>query len=232
MPAAAPDTDGRLHNDPDPTVSVVVPARNEAEYLPATLASLEEQRLDAYEVVVVDGDSEDATPDIAADWGARLIDGPGEGIGAGRDLGAQHARGDWLAFVDADTEVAPAYLEAMLGCVEWHDLAAASSRCRIPGVRSLPMELAINHVFPRLDRPILPGFNFFVDAAVYADTGGFPNVANEDTAYSRQLGREYSTGYCRRVLVETSPRRIRNQGLLGMTAHYLWLDWKRLRSGY
>lgn len=90
------------------------------------------------------------------------------------------------------------------------------------------MELTINHVFPRLDRPILPGFNFVIDAAVYWETG-LSELANEDTAYSRQLGREYATGYCRRVLVETSSRRIRNQGLLGMTAHSLWLDWQRLR---
>jgi hypothetical protein len=94
------------------------------------------------------------------------------------------------------------------------------------------MQFTINHVFPRLDRPILPGFNFFVDADVYEATGGFPNVANEDTAYSRRLGRDYRTDYCRRVLVETSPRRVREQGLLGMTAHYLHLDWKRLRAEY
>lgn len=94
------------------------------------------------------------------------------------------------------------------------------------------MEFTINHVFPRLDRAILPGFNFFVDAAVYEETGGFPNVANENTAYSRRLWTEYSTGYCRRALIETSPRRIRDQGLLGMTAHYLWLDWKRLRASH
>lgn len=231
MPGAERGRAG-LENDPDPTVSVVVPARNEAGYLPATLESLASQCFDAFEVIVVDGDSEDATPEIAADWGARVVDGSGAGIGAGRDLGAEHARGEWLAFVDADTTVDPAYLEAMLGTVRTRDLAAASSRCLVPGVRSLPMELTINHVFPRLERPILPGFNFFVDAAVYEETGGFPNVANEDTAYSRQLGREYATGYCRRVLVETSPRRIRDQGLLGMTAHYLWLDYKRFRARY
>lgn len=232
MPASETETASRLHTDPEPTVSVVVPARNEAAYLPATLASLAEQRMDAYEVIVVDGDSTDATAEIAADWGARVIEGPGDGIGAGRDLGSEYARGDWLVFVDADTKVDPAYLEAMLGYVDERDLAAASSRCHIPGVRSLPMELTINHVFPRLERPILPGFNFFVDAAVYRETGGFPDVANEDTAYSRQLGQAYSTDYCRRVLVETSPRRIRDQGLLGMTAHYLWLDWQRLRADY
>ncbi len=232
MPRIDAEGDDRLPTHPDPRVSVVIPARNEADYLPATLASLATQEIDAYEVIVVDGDSDDATPGIAADWGARAIEGPGEGIGAGRDFGAEHARGDWLAFVDADTRVDDAYLSAMLGFVEWRDLAAASSRCRIPGVRSLPMQLTINHVFPRLDRPILPGFNFLVDADVYESTGGFPNVANEDTAYSRRLGRDYRTDYCRRVLVETSPRRIREQGLLGMTAHYLRLDWKRLRSEY
>lgn len=216
-----------------PTASYVVPALDEEGYVGDCLASIYGmETAESYEVLVVDGGSIDSTREIARRHGAEVVEQEGEGIGDARDLGAEHADGDWLAFVDADTRVDASYLSAMLGFAEWHDLSAASSRCRIPGVRSLPMELAINHVFPRLDRPVLPGFNFFVDAAVYEETGGFPNVANEDTAYSRQLGREYSTGYCRRVLVETSPRRIRDQGLLGMTAHYLWLDWKRLRAKY
>ena len=224
---------GRLPNASDPVVSVVVPARNESDYLPRTLTSLAAQETDVpFEVIVVDGDSDDGTPGIAIEWGARLVRGPGDGIGAGRHRGAKVARGSWLAFVDADTVLDPAYLETMLGTVEWRELAAASSRCRIPGLRAKPMELTINHIFPRLDRPILPGFNFFVDTDVYEETGGFPNVANEDTAYSRQLGERYRTGYGRRVLVETSPRRIEAQGLLGMCVHYLRLDWQRLRSGY
>ncbi len=216
-----------------PSVSVVVPARDEAEYLPATLQSLREQTIDRpYELIVVDGDSEDRTPEIAREFDARLVDGPGRSIGEGRHLGAGVARGEWLAFVDADTTVDPAHLETMLAFVRDEGLAAASSRCRMRGQRAALMQGVINRVFPRLERPILPGFNFFVERGAYREHGGFPGVPNEDTAFSRRLARTEPTGYCPETLVETSPRRIGETGLTGTLWHYLQLDWRRYRAGY
>jgi len=59
----------------------------------------------------------------------------------------------------------------MLAFVRDQDLAAASSRCRVVGsYRGKAKQAVVNRAFPRLTRPILPGFNFFVDADVYADT--------------------------------------------------------------
>lgn len=214
-----------------PAVSYVVPARNEVDYLGATLSSITDQ--DSHvstEVIVADGDSTDGTRTVAREHGVRLVTGADSGIWEGRNRGAEHARGEWLAFVDADTTVAPDHAHRLLAFAREHDLDAVSSRCQIPGIRAKPMQWVINHLFPRLRRPVLPGFNFFLEMATFEATGGFPPVPNEDTDYSRQLGREYATGYCPDVLVETSPRRIRKQGLLGMTYHYLKLDRKRLRS--
>lgn len=214
-----------------PLVSVVVPARNEAEYVAACLDSIEALATDhSYETIVVDGDSDDRTPEIAREHGARVVFGDGSGIGAGRHRGARAARGDWLAFVDADTTVDPAWLEEMLAFVREHDLVAASSRCRLPGFRANVMQATINHVFPRLRRPILPGFNFFVDAEVYADAGGFPNVPNEDTAFSRMLAAHGETAYHPETLVETSSRRISQYGLTGTLLYYLKLDVGRVRA--
>lgn len=216
-----------------PLVSVVVPARNEADYLPETLERLRAQTTDQpYEVIVVDGDSEDRTPAIARESDVRLVAGPGSTIGHGRHLGARAARGEWLAFVDADTLVEPTYLDAMLEHVREEGLAAASSCCRMRGRRATLMQGVINHVFPRLERPILPGFNFFVERDAYEAAGGFPDVPNEDTAFSRRLARSEPTGYCPATLVETSPRRIRETGLTGTLWHYARLDWDRYRACY
>lgn len=224
--------EGGTHCGPD--VSFVVPAREEAGYLRGTLGSI--RGLDTayeYELLVVDGGSEDATPAIAREYDARVIEQEGHGIGAARDLGAGFATGEWLAFVDADTEVRANYLTEMLGFVETEDLAAASSHCRITGpARAKLMEATINHVFSRFDRPIMPGFNFFVHRRAYEESGGFPNVPNEDTAFSRRLAREVPTGYCPEVLVESSGRRIADSGLTGTLWHYASLDVDRLRSGY
>ena len=213
-------------------VSFVVPARNEAEYLRGALASL--AALDTayeYEVIVVDGDSSDETPAIAREYGATLLEGDGSSIAGGRNYGAERARGEWLAFVDADTRVRANYVTELVEFAESTGLAAASSYCRIDGPRRAKlMEATINHVFSRLARPILPGFNTLVRRDVFEAVGGFPDVPNEDTAFSRRLGRRYPTGYYREPLVETSGRRIASQGLTGTLYHYLRLDRERIRA--
>jgi cellulose synthase/poly-beta-1,6-N-acetylglucosamine synthase-like glycosyltransferase len=85
-----------------PRASFVVPATDEADYLEVTLCSLRGLRTElSYEVIVVDGGSEDRTPEIAREHGARLLVRPRRGIGGARHAGAEHASGDWLAFVDA-----------------------------------------------------------------------------------------------------------------------------------
>ncbi|WP_115865167.1 glycosyltransferase [Halorussus litoreus] len=228
-----------------PVVSFVVPAKAEERYLSSALASVRDQRTDReYELLVVDGDG-DATPEIAREYDATVVEQPESGVADGgrthqrsaiadaRHRGAEQAAGDWLAFVDADTAVHPDYVDAMLAFARREDLAAASSRCRLVGpARAKLMEATINHVFPRLDRPILPGFNFFVRREAYDAAGGFPTVPNEDTAFSRRLGRDWATGYHPDVLVRTSARRIASSGLTGTLYHYLRLDYHRLRADY
>ena len=216
-----------------PVASFVVPARNEADYLEATLSSIDAQLTDAaYEVVVADGGSTDGTVDVARGHGAEVVSEGGRSIAAGRNAGAAAADGEWLAFVDADTTLAPEYLPTMLSFVEREELVAASSRCRMTGpYRAKAMEWTINHVFPRLAAPVLPGFNTFVRRDAFERVGGFPDVPNEDTAFSRRLGRDAPTGYCPEVLVESSGRRVAALGLTGTLFHYLRLDWGRLRAG-
>ncbi|WP_222916621.1 glycosyltransferase [Natrinema sp. SYSU A 869] len=227
---ASDDQDG----DDGPDVSFVVPARNEAEYLRGTLASLAGLDTDyAYEVIVVDGNSSDGTPAIAREYGATVVCEGGSSIAAARNLGADRATGEWLAFIDADTRVRANYLTDLLGFVEAEKLAAASSYCRITGPRrAKAMELTINHVFSRLERPILPGFNCLVHRQAFDEIGGFPDVANEDTAFSRSLAGRFPTAYYPTVLVESSGRRIADVGLTGTLWHYLRLDVERLRTDY
>lgn len=80
-----------------------------------------------------------------------------------------------------------------------------------------------NGLFPRSDRPILPGFNTFVRREAYT-AGGYRNLPNEDEVLSRRLAAVGETGYHPDALVAPSGRRVADQGLLGMTRHYLELD--------
>jgi hypothetical protein len=227
-----PERDIAAGRGAGPLVSFVVPAHQEADQLPGALQSIAEQDADVdWEVVVVDGGSTDGTRAVAREAGARVLEQEGTGIGAARDQGAAVARGDWLAFVDADTRLDPAYLREMLSLVRGRGLVAAAARCRVTGPwRTRVPELITNHVFPRMGRPVLPGFNTFVAADAYEHVGGYPAVPNEDKALSRALGRVGATGYHPEVLVETSGRRFAQKGLVGALLYYLRLDVRALRS--
>ena len=81
-------------------LSIVIPTKNEEVLLPLLLESIRGQSFTDYEVIVADAKSTDATPRIAASFGARVVEG---GMPApGRNRGAEQATGDVLVFFDAD----------------------------------------------------------------------------------------------------------------------------------
>jgi glycosyltransferase involved in cell wall biosynthesis len=92
-----------------PDLSLVIPAYNEARYLPRLLASLAvaRQRFAAaggtMEIIVADNLSTDATAQVAEASGARVVRVERRRIAAARNGGAAAARGAILAFLDADT---------------------------------------------------------------------------------------------------------------------------------
>ena len=95
-------------------LSVILPAKNEAEGLRLTLPRLREAQPDA-EVIVVDDGSSDDTAEVAAAHGARVLSSPySMGNGAAIKRGARMASGDILIFMDADGQHDPASIGALL----------------------------------------------------------------------------------------------------------------------
>ena len=95
-------------------ISVVIPAFNEESYLPATLSSLRDAIsvcCCGVELIVVDNESSDRTGEVARSFGATVVHEAVHNIARVRNAGASAARGDVLAFVDADTIVPPYFLE-------------------------------------------------------------------------------------------------------------------------
>jgi len=97
-----------------PRFTVVVPAHNEADGLAATLTALAAQDVDAaYEVLVVDNASTDATAAIARAHGARVVPEPRRGVCQARQTGVDVAHGEIIASTDADTVVPPDWLRRL-----------------------------------------------------------------------------------------------------------------------
>ena len=117
LPRAADDSLPEPSRGPD--LAVVIPARNEAPRIEASLRSvrvaLEEAGTDAYEVVVVDDDSSDGTAEVARTLGARVVlQRPRQGPLAGWRLGVRSTSAPLIVFVDADCVVLRQAFDAFL----------------------------------------------------------------------------------------------------------------------
>jgi len=108
-----------------PSVSVIVPARNEAVNLSGLLSTLRSQRgLRPIETIVVDDESEDSTAGVAAEGGATVVPAgrrpPGwTGKNWACHCGAERARGELLVFLDADTRLSSDGLARL--AATWYD---------------------------------------------------------------------------------------------------------------
>lgn len=88
-------------------ISVVIPAHNEEELLPATLDALNKQDFRDFETIVVTNGCSDRTADVVRGKCTQLFELEERGLGPARNLGAQKARGNLFLFLDADTILEP-----------------------------------------------------------------------------------------------------------------------------
>ncbi|MFC7138065.1 glycosyltransferase [Halobaculum litoreum] len=109
-------TEEQAGDAPDPLVSVVVVTYNSAGTVGETLSSLSEQTYpdDRYEVVVVDGGSDDDTERIVGEYDAGFHVVDGGTIGACRNHGVDTADGAYVAFTDSDCAVPATWLRSLV----------------------------------------------------------------------------------------------------------------------
>jgi glycosyltransferase involved in cell wall biosynthesis len=93
-------------------LSVVVPARNAEALIEECLRSIAASGV--REIIVVDGESTDATAELARRHGAQVISDGGRGLPAARHMGALAARADWVALIDADVVLGEGDLARLL----------------------------------------------------------------------------------------------------------------------
>lgn len=125
-------------------VSVIVPIYDVEPFIEDCLTSLHAQTLGDLEVVMVDDGSHDRGPDIAGEFVEldrrfRLIRQANGGLGHARNVGVQHASGEFLAFLDSDDLVPPDAYERMVRALdESRSDFATGDIVRFDGRRSWP----------------------------------------------------------------------------------------------
>jgi heptose III glucuronosyltransferase len=110
----ADDRPANIPENSAPLLSLVVPVYNVAPFLPRCLDSLIDTGGISTEVILVDDGSTDECPAILARYAAQyphfyVIRQENGGLSAARNTGIEHARGEYIAFVDSDDYVAPGY---------------------------------------------------------------------------------------------------------------------------
>ncbi len=215
-----------------PKVSVVVPALNEEKYLPALLESLAKQTLprEEFEVVlVVDGRTTDNTKKIGQEYGCIIVDENKHGVSQARFDGFSAAHGEIIASTDADSKVAPDWLEIIVKTFMSHPEYVGITG---PGyfydgssfnkfLATWPYSL-FQQVNLLIGLPSFPGFNFAVRSDAYQKSGGFnPDlVSSEDVDLSLKLKKVGKLAFIPQMIVYTSARRIENQGRFKFFKHH------------
>lgn len=203
----------RGRSDDERVISFVIPAHDEARLLAETLAALDAAARSTgvlHEIVVVDDASSDDTGAIARAHGARVVRVELRHIAAVRNAGARAAVGDVLVFVDADTVVDAAVLDAALEALR-RGAVGGGAAVRLQGPLALHERIGVGFfVWAFRVAGIAPGCFVFCTRAAFDAVGGFDEgfYAGEDVAMSRALAR-HGRFVVLREEVRTSPRKLR-----------------------
>ncbi|MGH8398104.1 MAG: TIGR04283 family arsenosugar biosynthesis glycosyltransferase [Gammaproteobacteria bacterium] len=207
-------------------LSIIIPTLNESAVITDALAALQPFRSAGHEVIVVDGGSDDGTPDLAKAMSDRAITTT-RGRAVQMNAGAELARGDTLLFLHADTRLpgdsADRVVSATANAAEWGWFDV-----RLSGTRFLfrMIERTMNWR-ARLTRIATGDQAIFVRRELFMILGGYPPLPlMEDIAMCKQL-RKRAPAQCIRTPVTTSSRRWEQHGVL-RTMLLMW----RLRLAY
>jgi glycosyltransferase involved in cell wall biosynthesis len=100
-----------------PAVSIVIPLYNMEHYIGRALNSILAQTIQDFEVIVVDDGSTDQGSKVVrgfSDHRIHLIQQPNQGVSAARNRGINESQSDLIAFLDADDEWLPGFIETIL----------------------------------------------------------------------------------------------------------------------
>ncbi|MBD3390859.1 MAG: glycosyltransferase, partial [Chitinivibrionales bacterium] len=216
-------------------ISVVVPFHNAARHLASCLEALAAQRFQDAEFILVNNASRDGSRRIAEGFTARfpggrlrVVDEERAGASVARNTGARAARGEWLAFTDADCTPDPAWLDDLSNEIKNEGDVAAIAGQVLPAAahntvsRFLAMYTLLPRSRPRRYREFtlvaggFPTANFTIKRDLFETLGGFDEsipIYGEDWDLCRRI---YEAGHDIRALTTAIVRHTHRSNLGGL----------------
>lgn len=220
-----------------PLFSIIIITLNEEQYVKKILSSLVSQTYKDFEVILVDADSEDKTIGViksfSKDLPLRIFTIHKRNLSASRNLGAEHARGRYLFFIDADNTINSNFLE------ESYKLLKENSSIDVIIPRIVPSNnkltdkiffvLSFYFLKPFLytNRPFTTGPNILVKKDIFSKVHGFDE--NVYVGEDHDIIRRFKKHHAKMVLlynlvVVFSTRRFDQEGaIIYIKYAYAWI---------
>lgn len=226
-----------------PYFSIIIPTLNEAKYLPKLLKDLQKQTYKDFEVLVVDGQSEDQTVKKAQSFNSlnpKVINSPKRHVSFQRNLGAKNAQGEVLIFFDADNQIPPFFLVGIKYQYEktqpdvFTSYIKADTKRTPDKVAASVMNVAIEAMSRLEDSAWAFGAFTACSPKVFKKIGGFDETVKyaEDRLFIQEALKK---GLTFKVFKEPkytySFRRIRKEGKLNLLYRSTKLTLKLLKEG-
>lgn len=215
-----------------PFFSVVIPTLNEEKYLPNLLSDLNKQKEKDFEIIIVDGKSEDRTIDIATKYKkkyqSKIIISQKRNLCYQRNLGAKNSSGEYLIFLDADIRLYGNYLFELKKTIVKNSYLFLTTYQLSDDKDNFNILLAqiANYgleILKLINKQMAPGYNFVIFKDVFIKLKGF----NEKTTISEDHDlsiRIQNSGIklciIPKKLLKWSFRRVKKDGYLQLIIKY------------
>lgn len=195
-------------------ISVIIPVLNEEKALPVTLSNVLAQKGE-FEIIVVDGGSQDKSPDIVRRCPAATLVVAERGRAAQMNVGAAHARGEFLLFLHADTLLPDNALLTIGELINQPEVQAGCFHQRFSEKHFLLRAISWLHNWRCNRSRIIYGDQaMFVRKKLFHQLGGFPaQPILEDVLFSELLVQSTRPVFLKEVVI-TDSRKFIQRGIL------------------
>lgn len=223
--------------------SIVIPTLNEEKYLPRLLQDLVKQSNQDFEVIVVDGKSDDKTVEGVEKFRTKIkklkvLDSKKRNVAMQRNMGGKKAKGMWIVFMDADAQLPEFFLDEIKYQILETQAEAFTSLCKADRNNfhtkyiewGMNLALIVTHL---IKIPIAVGAMTGCKRSVFQKSGGYDKklLYGEDTFFIRNL---LDAGYRVKLFFRPkfimSLRRFRHEKPLKLAGRYLMLSYKNFRN--